>query len=59
MIMVGSRPPTTRTKLGTTQQEAPMRTTKIDNTRHIGRRNRAVIRDRIAKRDYALAVRGY
>ena len=36
-----------------------MRTTKIDNTQHIGRRNRAVIRDRIAKRDYALAVRGY
>lgn len=36
-----------------------MRAPKIDNTRHIGRRNRSIIRDRIAKRDYAHAVRGY
>jgi hypothetical protein len=35
-----------------------MRNPRIDNTRHIGRRNRAVIRERIAKRDLALAVRG-
>lgn len=35
-----------------------MRNTRHDNTEHYGRRNRAVIRDRIAKREYALAVRG-
>jgi len=31
---------------------------KPDNTRHIGRRNRSIIRDRIAKREYALALKG-
>jgi hypothetical protein len=33
-------------------------TRKPDNTDHIGRRNRSIIRDRIAKRDYALALKG-
>ena len=35
-----------------------MRTTRHDNTEHYGRRNRAVIRERIAKREYALVMRG-
>lgn len=35
-----------------------MKAKKHDNTEHYGRRNRAAIRNRIAQRDYALAIRG-
>jgi hypothetical protein len=39
-------------------QENAMKHIKLDNTEHYGRRNRAVIRERIAKREYALVMRG-
>lgn len=35
-----------------------MRKPTQDKTQHYGRRNRAAIRERIAKHDYSLAIRG-
>ena len=51
--------PTPLSQVGTHQTGGKMNANrKPDNTRHIGRRNRSIIRDRIAKRDYALALKG-
>jgi hypothetical protein len=39
-------------------QENAMKHIKRDNTEHYGRRNRSVIRERIANREYATVMRG-